>query len=390
MKRIFTLLVLLTSVLSGFSQAGTTYRWKPATTTINGANFLLAANWNIVNPLDGSLTASGVNPTAGASLQIFSNLTVTTNNIDLRTAGAFTITVGGGFSANTTLNLNGNDLRLANGSSVNLKSRSVGGNCRTASISLNNGDEIRIYNAALTAHVKKAANTGGAAKVLTANCLSGTSTYVAASGANPGGLDASNTNGNFRGFLAQAGGPSLLLPLQLAGFSAQKGTGRVALNWSTSQEVNTSHFEVEQSNNGVSWKTITIVAAKGNANSLQKYSAEDIAMYSSKVYYRLKMVDLDGKFEYSPVAMVTFGGKGRIFAYPNPATSFTMISSDNTITDNVTVSIYNTTGVLVKQQVITNPGNNFRVGLETLKQGSYILKINQGTELLDVIKIQKN
>ena len=72
MKRIFTLLTLLVSAISVFSQAGTTYRWKPATTTINGTNFLLAANWNIVSTVDGSLTPSGVNPTAGASHYKFS------------------------------------------------------------------------------------------------------------------------------------------------------------------------------------------------------------------------------------------------------------------------------------------------------------------------------
>jgi len=218
-------------------------------------------------------------------------------------------------------------------------------------------------------------------------------TIVFRSGAVGGGVtNPSSQDINFLPFtISDAGTSNAPLPLQLGGFSAQKGTGKVSLNWSTVLEVNTSHFEVEQSNNGSTWKTISIVAAKGNSNSAQKYAADDIANYSSKVYYRLKMVDIDGKFEYSPIAVVTFGaGKGKLFAYPNPAASFTMVSSDKAIVGNVTVSIYNTTGVLVKQQMITNPGNNFRVGLEDLKQGSYILKINQGAEVLEVIKIQKN
>jgi len=216
-------------------------------------------------------------------------------------------------------------------------------------------------------------------------------TIVYGSGAINGGTNPSAQSINLLPFIiSDAGTSNAPLPLQLGGFSAQKGTGKVSLNWTTVLEVNTSHFEVEHSNNGSSWKTISVVAAKGNSNSAQKYAADDIANYSSKVYYRLKMVDIDGKFEYSPIAVVTFGGKGKIFAYPNPATSFTMVSSDKAITENVTVSIFNTTGVLVKQQVITNPGNNFRVGLEDLKQGTYLLKINQGAELLEVIKIQKN
>lgn len=390
MKRIFTLLTLLVSVLSGFSQVGTTYRWVSGSVTLNSgsvsaqrANFLSSTRWQVVNS-NGTLGANA-SPTAGAKLQIYGvTITVSTNDIDLR-SHSFDITIGGGTSSNTNFSLTGGtDLRLGFGSIVTLAGRN-NGTCRTATISLSNTSDIRIYSADSSTRVLKAENNNPPVRTLTANCISGTSNYVAATGANPGGVDANN---NFVGFIAQAGGASL--PLQLGGFSAQKGTGKVTLNWSTVLEVNTSHFEVEQSNNGSTWKTISIVAAKGNSNSAQQYSAEDIAAYSSKVYYRLKMVDIDGKFEYSPIAVVTFGGKGKLFAYPNPATSFTMVSSDKAITENVTVSIFNTTGVLVKQQVITNPGNNFRIGLEDLKQGTYLLKINQGAELLEVIKIQKN
>lgn len=394
MKLIFTLLILVVSVLSGFSQAGITYRWVSGNVTFNSgstsgqrANFLSSTRWQVVNA-DGSLGANG-SPTTGATLQIYgATITVSNSHIDLRSHN-YQIFIGGGTTSNTLFDLTGgSDLRLGNGSSVSVAARN-NGTCRTATIRVANNSEVRIYNADSSAHVKKAAKTSGVGTTsLTANCTSGTAYYVAATGPNPGNLDASSVNGVFRGFLAQAGGATL--PLQLGSFSAQKGTGKVSLNWSTVLEVNTSHFEVEQSNNGSSWKTISIVAAKGNSNSAQKYAADDIANYSSKVYYRLKMVDIDGKFEYSPIAVVTFGGKGKIFAYPNPATSFTMISSDKAITENLTVSIFNTTGVLVKQQVITNPGNNFRVGLEDLKQGTYLLKINQGAEVLEVIKIQKN
>ncbi len=449
MKRIFTLFVALLSFGVSFAQSTYYFRGNGNATQTIGNTFFTPSFWReevagvISNTVPVSLTPGSFLKVVGVQLTINSTTTTTTN---------FVVMISGGRRPGSTTNLNGElilddvDFNFNSCSPVSqmiLRSNNIGGTLYTGIVTLIDDADIlfrslrdapfwtantaiadnsyvvnagRLYQAtnpiansgvtapthtsgtvANLAHrglydcsnnqayisVTKARGTGSPAGTQYSFSSSG-GTLAASTGASA----FTNTTGTSTGFVLNG---QAVLPLQLGGFSAQKGESKVSLNWSTVLEINTSHFEVEQSNNAASWKKIAVVAAKGNSNSAQNYSADDIATYSSKVYYRLKMVDADGKFEYSPVTAVTFGaGKGKLTAYPNPATSFTMISSDKTITENVTVSVYNTTGVLVKQQVITNPGNNFRVGLEDLKQGSYLLKINKGNELLDVIKIQKN
>ncbi len=507
MKRIFTLLILVVSVLSGFSQAGSIYRfvgnnnatpanWTASTAitagtrivangnvyqcdisgttgatsatltgmvfnTLNGtarfdyfsslAQYIGGADQNDLGYWGTDITGNGntgsgfrnpsfwrlvtggvvgstpVTPASGATLQFFGRGINIEADVNL-TAYDFTIQIRSEYNASIpTTNMalgfiyvdNSDDLIISASSNITLGWGTAGGtNWAPGYLMLtrSGGNDARIVRVATTIATTGGVNGGSYlhargyevssnvhASIAIATAQPASSHILPLASAPTGNLPSRSTLmspaptfyfTNFQYFYNQSGAslpnPVAPLPLQLGSFSAQKGTGKVSLNWSTVLEVNTSHFEVEQSNNGSTWKTISIVAAKGNSNSAQKYAADDIANYSSKVYYRLKMVDIDGKFEYSPIAVVTFGGKGKLFAYPNPAASFTMVSSDKAITENVTVSIFNTTGVLVKQQVITNPGNNFRVGLEDLKQGTYLLKINQGAELLEVIKIQKN
>lgn len=447
MKRIFTLFAAMLSFAFSFAQS--TYYWAGnGAATQTTTTFFTASNWRqetagvISNTPAASLTAGSTLKIVGVKLTI-------TNNTS--TATQYNVLISGGRRPGSLTNLNGelvlDDINLilqsaCAASTISLRSNNISGTLYHGIVTLIDGGDIRITslrvapnwtaNSAIangsyvvnggrlyqaTNTINNSGATGPTHTTGTVNSLAyrglydctntnamtdinkargpqtnngSTYTFSSQTGtllASQGNLPAAGASSSNSGFVSTGQGA---LPLQLGGFSAQKGTGKVSLNWSTIMEVNTSHFEVEQSNDGSTWKTISVVAAKGNSNSAQKYAADDIANYSSKVYYRLKMVDIDGTFQYSPIAVVTFGGKGKIFAYPNPATSFTMVSSDKAITENVTVSIFNTTGVLVKQQVITNPGNNFRVGLEDLKQGTYLLKINQGAELLEVIKIQKN
>ena len=181
------------------------------------------------------------------------------------------------------------------------------------------------------------------------------------------------------------------LPVKFQSFFVKSNTKKQALlSWIVSDEYQIANYSIEKSNDGRNWKLMNKQIAK-NTNQLQNsYADIDSFMLTGNNYYRILATGFNGELFYSTIEMIAERNKKILTAYPNPAASFTMISSDKAITESVTLHIYNTTGVLVQQQVIINPGNKFRVGLENLKQGSYILKINKGNELIEVIKIQKN
>jgi hypothetical protein len=94
------------------------------------------------------------------------------------------------------------------------------------------------------------------------------------------------------------------LPVKLISFSGRLNGARVDLNWVTASELNTKHFEVERGSDGRNFATIATVAAKGNSNTPTSYDLVDPAPLKGVNYYRLKIVDIDGKFEYSQIVII--------------------------------------------------------------------------------------
>jgi hypothetical protein len=93
------------------------------------------------------------------------------------------------------------------------------------------------------------------------------------------------------------------LPISLSNFSYSIIDKKVNLNWETVSEANSSQFIVERSLNGVDFQAIGSVPAAGNSSTLRQYSLADNAPNYIN-HYRIKQVDLDGRFSYSKILYV--------------------------------------------------------------------------------------
>ncbi len=115
---------------------------------------------------------------------------------------------------------------------------------------------------------------------------------------------------------------SQTLPVKLISFSGRLNGSKVDLNWVTANELNTKHFEVERSADGLRFSKLATVTAKGNSNSPTSYDLVDPAPLKGVNYYRLKMVDIDGKFEYSQVVIIRIENSIQLVTKvaPNPFT----------------------------------------------------------------------
>jgi hypothetical protein len=109
------------------------------------------------------------------------------------------------------------------------------------------------------------------------------------------------------------------LPVRLVSFLAQQLDEQVQLKWQSAEEKNTSHFEIERSADGRNFSALLTKKAQGNSAALVSYNAVDNSPLNGTSYYRLKMVDLDGTFEYSNMVSVSSEGTVRVRAYPNPS-----------------------------------------------------------------------
>ena len=110
---------------------------------------------------------------------------------------------------------------------------------------------------------------------------------------------------------------SVSLPVSWLSVNAQLLTPqKIAINWETAHEENNSYFEIERSQNKQFTK-IGRLNAIGNSHTISRYSYLDEALSegSNDYYYRIKQVDLDGKFSYSSVVSV------HINKYKEPAIS---------------------------------------------------------------------
>jgi hypothetical protein len=175
------------------------------------------------------------------------------------------------------------------------------------------------------------------------------------------------------------------LPVELTTFAGLYSGTSIELKWETATEVNNYGFEVEKSSDKNVWKKVGFVEGHGNSNSPKSYSFNDLDINGSeKFYYRLKQIDIDGKYEYSKVVEVSVvvGNYSLSQNYPNPFNPSTKINYTIPETANVKVEVFSVTGELVTQLVnLQQNAGNYSVEFNTssysnLSSGLYIYRIN--------------
>lgn len=144
------------------------------------------------------------------------------------------------------------------------------------------------------------------------------------------------------------------LPIKLLHFAVREQNGKAVLQWATSQEINSNHFVVERSIDGINFFEVTKVTAAGNSNNTVNYAYVDENAGKGISYYRLKQVDNDGRFTFSAVINVTVkGDSGNISIYPNPVKDRFRLSLPAGISKG-TLMIYDSRGVVMHRQEVTN------------------------------------
>ncbi len=102
-----------------------------------------------------------------------------------------------------------------------------------------------------------------------------------------------------------------LLPVELISFEAELDGDDGLLTWETATEVNNDRFEVERSFDGSNFTYIGEVAGSGTTDVAQQYSYRDEGITSfgaEEIYYRLRQVDFDGSYEYTPIRLIAMSG----------------------------------------------------------------------------------
>ncbi|HWB27631.1 MAG TPA: T9SS type A sorting domain-containing protein [Chitinophagaceae bacterium] len=177
------------------------------------------------------------------------------------------------------------------------------------------------------------------------------------------------------------------LPLTLLSFTAELEKENVFLQWQTSHEINTSEFVLQRSINGSRFLDIGTVPAKNNGNAEVSYSFTDAQTPrdADKLYYRLKIVDLDGWFTYSPIRIVFNSFPAESFkVYPNPGYNKIWITSKSLSDSPLFYNLSDISGKEIKTGYLTH--SNQTIDISNLAKGVYFLKLVNGA-VFKVIKL---
>ena len=180
---------------------------------------------------------------------------------------------------------------------------------------------------------------------------------------------------------------SVALPVSLILFEGKNENNVNILNWATSSETNNRKFELERSENNLIFETIYEVNGNGNSIEEINYSFSDFDFKQGIIYYRLKQIDFEGRFNYSKIISIKPKYKSGLIAYPNPAKDNVTIT--HYLKEKPTVEVFDLFGnkipaiINVKDEsVITNLGS--------FTAGKYIIKVASSTinETISIIKYQ--
>jgi hypothetical protein len=163
---------------------------------------------------------------------------------------------------------------------------------------------------------------------------------------------------------------SSVVPVKLISFTGNENEGKIYVDWIVADEVNLLRYELEQSTDG---SNFTRIAAIESGKTNYSFIDGNTNAYADKCYYRLKMLDVDGKFLYSSVLPVKIKTRHTIMISPNPANNFVAVSG---LEKPGKITIINSNGGGVYSANATT--QSIRINISHLPAGLYIICFADG------------
>ena len=172
-----------------------------------------------------------------------------------------------------------------------------------------------------------------------------------------------------------------VLPVIVTNFTAQKIQDAVILKWNASAETGFKHYDIERSIDGNKFNAIGSIEGR----NLPQYSFTDNNLPNATlVYYRLKMIDADGKFKNSNIVAVKLNKNFlNAIVYPNPTVGELNIKLFEPLFTNSTLQIVDVTGRIIKQQNVSANNVTLQINVKNLSAGRYFIKIANNKQVIN-------
>jgi hypothetical protein len=175
-----------------------------------------------------------------------------------------------------------------------------------------------------------------------------------------------------------------VLPVELASFVVAESSDGALLTWETVSETNNAGFEIQRRvGPDGSFAALGFVDGAGTTSTLQRYrfSDADLPFTAEQVTYRLKQIDVDGAFEYSPEVEMNRNAPARLALhgnYPNPFRDRTLIRYELPQPESVRLEVFDVRGRRVAQLVTDEQPagrNEIAFQADRLPSGIYFVRL---------------
>ena len=184
----------------------------------------------------------------------------------------------------------------------------------------------------------------------------------------------------------------VIVPVELASFSASVNGSDVTLSWMTATELNNSGFKVERTTGEENWTDLGFVEGHGTTTETQAYSFIDKGLAAGTYSYRIKQVDFDGSYKYYNLDQEVEIAAPISYAlsqnYPNPFNPTTKIKYAVPFDGFVNIAVFNVLGEKVANVVNSvHKAGNYELTFDAtnLASGMYIYRMEAG----DFVSIKK-
>lgn len=187
---------------------------------------------------------------------------------------------------------------------------------------------------------------------------------------------------------------SSTLPLELISFTYEVDNCKdISFKWITLSEFNVSHFELLKSENNGAFNIMETILATGNNNSSANIYSLGVIQDSKQVFYKLRIVDIDGSYTYSPIIAVhnycVNNGNLELKIFPNPTTSYLKLKFNEFLNEDISITILDVLGMQLQHHVFISSDGNISINTNDLPTGNYIVEVKT-SEKIFYNKLEKN
>lgn len=175
------------------------------------------------------------------------------------------------------------------------------------------------------------------------------------------------------------------VPIQGLQFNLLHQNNQVLLKWSTEQEINNAGFVIEKSSNGQNFDSIAFIQGNTNSSTLSNYEFLDVHPFNGENYYRLKQVDINQTYSYSPIRFINLNSTSSIDVKVNPnpiQDKNVQLHFTQSINENFEIQVFHSNGqTIMKKQITANGSPQYSISLpNNISGGIYYVKILSGNQ----------